>query len=78
MKMNWLNIFGSVVDVAKNIAGATPVGAALHIVSAVVDSADNGVSNESVVTTIETMAKSSWNDLTPEKVARMKAILNED
>lgn len=79
-KNKWLDWLGQGLDVAKVIAGATPVGAALTVLDAVVDSTnkESGVNNDDVIETITLMMKSNWNSLTPEKVERIKVILSED
>lgn len=77
-KSSWLNWLDSGLDIAKVITGATPIGAMVTVVDAVVESVNDGVSNDSVIDTIEAMSKSSWNNLTPEKVEKMKALLLSD
>ena len=74
---SWLDWLDSGLDVAKVVAGATPIGAVLTVVDAVVEKANDGISNDSVVDMLTTMSKSTWNSLDPEKVERIKAILEE-
>lgn len=74
----WLDWLDKGLDVAKVVAGATPIGTVLTVVDAVVEKANDGVSNNTVIETLSKMSKSSWNSLTPEKLERIEAILNED
>lgn len=70
----WLN---KGLDIAKLVAGPTPIGAGIAIVDAVVNSLDDGVSTQSVKNSLVSMSKSKWNGLNPEKLDRINSILDE-
>ena len=78
--MNWQNWLNEGLDVAKVLAGRSPVGAVLTVVDAIVDETyeKGGINNETVLNTVTSMAKSKWNSLTPEKVEKIKTILEEE
>jgi len=78
--MNWKEWLDRGLDVAKVVAGPTPIGAVLTIVDTVVDEnlKDKGVNDDDVLETLSSMMKSKWNSLTPGKIERIKAILEEE
>lgn len=73
--LEWL---GYGLDVAKIALSGTPAGAIVAIVDEVVDNSKDVLSNDSIVKTLESMAKSKGNDLTPGKIERLKVILEDE
>lgn len=70
--LEWLD-YG--LDVAKIALSGTPAGAIVAIVDEVVENSQDSISNDSIVKTLESMAKSKGNDLTPGKIQRLKFVL---
>ncbi|AXX87162.1 hypothetical protein AMRN_1426 [Malaciobacter marinus] len=78
--MSWTNWLSKGLDVAKVIAGPTPIGAIITVADSIVDETvkDKGINNDDVIDTLQVMLKSKWNDLTPLKVELIKDIINSD
>lgn len=77
MANNILGWISKGLDVAKLLTIGTPIGAVITVIDAVVETVNDGVSNESVKSTLLSMSKSKWNNLTPDKILRINAILDE-
>lgn len=76
--MNWKDLLKQGLDVAKILAGRTPIGAILHVVDAVVESQDDGISTDSIKNFVTKSSKSKWNNLTPAKVDKINEILDSE
>lgn len=77
---SWLSWLDKGLDVAKVIAGATPIGAVLTVADAIVEETNTkqGINNDEVLDTLSVMMKSKWNSLTPEKIEKIRKILEEE
>ena len=69
--------FNMGLSIASMVFSKNPIASlVIGTVKAVVDKQDDGISNESVVKTVEEMAKSTWNDLSEEKVVYIAKIVS--
>ena len=69
--------FNMGLSIAEMVFSKNPIaGLVIGTVRAVVDKQDDGISNESVIKTVEEMAKSTWNDLSDEKVVYIAKIVS--
>ena len=75
--MGWLEWIDRGLDVVKVAAGNTPIGAILHVIDAVVEKINDGISNESIIEFLKRASVSKWNSLTPDKIDRIIKILEE-
>lgn len=73
--MDWLD-YG--LDVAKIALSGTPAGAVVAVIDEVVENTQDSISNDSVIKTLESMAKSKGNDLTPGKIKKIEQILKAE
>lgn len=79
MDINWLGILNTGAEVAKMVSMTNPIAnIAVRTIQGVVNKANDGVGNESVMGVVSEMAKSSWNDLTPLKVEFIEDVLVSD
>lgn len=73
----WLNmgldILSTVAKTVNPVAGLVVSG-----IQAIVEKQDDGISNDSVITVLEEMGKSTWNNLTPNKIEQIQLILFSD
>lgn len=68
--------FNMGLSIAEMVFSKNPIaGLVIGTVRAVVDKQDDGISNESVIKTVEEMAKSTWNDLSDEKVVHIAEVI---
>lgn len=74
--MSWKKWLDKGLDVAKLVAGNTPVGAIITLIDAVVESTNGFISDNSVKNTLLAMSKSKFNKLTPEKLEKINDILD--
>lgn len=74
--MSWRKWLDKDLDVAKLVAGNTPVGAIITVIDAVVESSNGFISDNSVKNTLFAMSKSKFNKLTPEKLEKINHILD--
>lgn len=66
------------LNIAQVVASSNPIaGLVIGTVRAVINKSNDGVSNDSVITVIKEMSLSKWNDLTPNKIIRIIAIIKE-
>lgn len=73
--MKWLD-YG--LDVAKIALSGTPAGAVVAVIDEVVKNTQDIISNNSVIKTLKSMAKSKGNDLTPGKIKKIEQILEAE
>ena len=68
--------FNMGLSIAQMVFSKNPIASlVIGTVKAVVDKQDDGISNESVIATVEEMAKSTWNDLSDEKVVHIAKVV---
>lgn len=77
---SWLDMLEIGLDAAKILAGSNPIGAVISIADAIVETTNVkvGISDTDVMETLSTMMKSKWNSLTPEKIEKIREILEEE
>jgi len=74
---NWLKMG---IDIVTTVATTVNPMAGLIMsgISAVVQKKDDGISNESVMGVVQSMATSTWNNLDADKVKRISEIVFEE
>lgn len=71
--------FANGLDLAAAIMSKTPIASlVIGAIKAIVAKVDDGISNKSVIEVVKEMAKSTWNDLSEEKVVYIAEIVTMD
>ncbi len=75
--MDWMKVLDNGLDVAKVIAGTSPIGAVLTIADAIVETKTKGVGidNNEVIEMLEVLSKSSHNKIDDKFLCMAKAYL---
>ena len=75
--MDWLNIIDNGLDVAKLATAGTPIGAALAITDALVETKTKcvGIDNNEVIKLLESIAKSTHNKVDDRLICIVKTYL---
>jgi len=73
---NWLKMG---IDIVHAVSYKFPIAnLIITAIRAIVEKKNDGISNKSVITVVEEMAKSKWNNLNSDKVLRIVNIINEE
>ncbi len=74
--MNFKALLSQGLNIAALMAGATPIGAMIQGIKIIVNTAGQGVSDKTLKETITEMGASTWNNLTPDKIKEIHAIID--